>query len=718
MTKISIYKNIKDVSSQYQIELDEFLANVRDMKWQDLIIPLWNCQDKKERQRIKATLPNCTVSGTFGHRKADDIKEHSGFIAIDFDDVSEPEAGPLKSDPFTYALHKSCSHTGYVCYVKIDKKKHLDSFNQLAEYYHNEYGLTADPSCKDVSRTRYVSADPDLYHNSNSKRFVPEKTAQAPKDKPKQNTPYVCTDDDIDRVIQEICDRGVDITANYHDWIAIAFALKDHYGDLEGLNRFIGLSQQHIEFDYDKTVKKWKSIMGNRGTGKATLATIFYLAKQNGISVKSERSRQIEQAAKIAKRQGVSIKNLNTHITEGLGLAPLSEREAQMIEELPDTFQGSEKESKENTVAEVRAWMNFNLKLWRCDIRQTFFNQDKVIDDEFVNETWERINLDGIKASKDIVFNLLTSGSIRNVNPVRNWFESGQASGLTETRKLLSCLKTKNQELEHELVLAWLVTVVQSVFSRPIPQMLVLTGKQRTGKTTFFRNLLPPALNNFYAESTLERGKDDEMLMCQKIVICNDEYKGGTVKEVAKMKDLLSKQHFTLRAPYGRTNKDYRRVATLCGTSNETTLIYDHTGNRRIFPVELIAPIDWEVYNSVDKELLWREIYNLWKTEKITGEIEHSTWDALESHSEQYREIDEVELWCQKHLVKDANGFTSTFEILQKAQPEFRVQMTAQKFGKILSKMGFEKTRSNTGMREWGYKVALVGFYSHEVGQR
>lgn len=706
MSKVSIYRNIKDTASNYTIELDDFLANVRDMKWQDNLLPLWNCKTKEDRNKIKANLPNCTVSGTFKARKAAELIEHSGFIAIDFDDVTSEEIKPLLKDKYTYALHKSCSHTGYVCYVKIDKKRHLESFEQLAQYYHTEYQLTADPACKDVSRTRYVSADPDLYHFPNAAKFIPEKR-EAPKDKPRINTPYIATDDDVDAVIQELCNRAIDITSDYSTWISIAFALRDHYGEVEGLNRFIGLSQYHPTYDYEKTVRKWENICKAKGKGRATVATIFWHAKQNGIIIKSERTRQIEQAAKIAKKQGVKVNDLDRHLVEGLGLKGLSEREKELIEQLPDNFAGSEKESKENTIAEARAWMNFNLKLWRCDIRQTFFDGKRIIDDEYVNEIWERMNLAGIKIGKDAVFNLLTSGTIKTINPVRNWFEKKQDSGNNEIERLMSCIKTKHQELDEELILRWMLSVVATAFGRPVPQMLVLTGNQRTGKTSFFRNLLPPELAEFYGESTLERGKDDEMLMCQKLIIVNDEYKGQTMKEAAKLKDLLSKFTFTLRAPYGRTNKDYKRCATLAGTSNEKEVIFDYTGNRRIFPVELIAPIDFDIYNSVDKDALWRQIYTLWKN-GVEAEIPYDTWQLLEAKSEEYREVDEVELWCIKYLRKDIDGFVPTLEILQKAQGSFRNQVSAVKFGRVLQKLGFVKTRSSNPPREFGYKLSVL----------
>ena len=61
------------------------------------------------------------------------------------------------------------------------------------------------------------------------------------------------------------------------------------------------------------------------------------------------------------------------------------------------------------------------------------------------------------------------------------------------------------------------------------------------------------------------------------------------------------------RAPYGRSNEDYKRLAVLCGTSNDLEIISDPTGNTRILPVEVIS-INHEAYNAIDKDELFMEI--------------------------------------------------------------------------------------------------------------
>ena len=71
---------------------------------------------------------------------------------------------------------------------------------------------------------------------------------------------------------------------------------------------------------------------------------------------------------------------------------------------------------------------------------------------------------------------------------------------------------------------------------------------------------------------------------------------------------MTSKNYFSLRAAYGRYNEDYKRLAILCGTSNDHQLINDSTGNTRILPVD-VSFIDHAIYNSIDKDDLFMELH-------------------------------------------------------------------------------------------------------------
>ena len=55
-----------------------------------------------------------------------------------------------------------------------------------------------------------------------------------------------------------------------------------------------------------------------------------------------------------------------------------------------------------------------------------------------------------------------------------------------------------------------------------------------------------------------------------------------------------------------------KRKASLCGTSNESDILKDVTGNRRILPINVVS-IDYDAMIKINTDDLWREVYDLWR---------------------------------------------------------------------------------------------------------
>ncbi len=111
------------------------------------------------------------------------------------------------------------------------------------------------------------------------------------------------------------------------------------------------------------------------------------------------------------------------------------------------------------------------------------------------------------------------------------------------------------------------------------------------------------------------------------------------------MKELTSKQTFTLREPYGRVNVDLNRLAVLCGTTNDIEILNDPTGNRRLLPFE-IESIDYEKYNAVDKTDLLMEAYQYYK-DGVKWELTPSNFARLNS-SPNFLRLSFCTLWVSR----------------------------------------------------------------------
>lgn len=64
-----------------------------------------------------------------------------------------------------------------------------------------------------------------------------------------------------------------------------------------------------------------------------------------------------------------------------------------------------------------------------------------------------------------------------------------------------------------------------------------------------------------------------------------------------------------------KNSEDLRRLAVLCGTSNDEEIINDPTGNRRIIPINILD-IDHEKFEEINKTDLFIELYHEWVKDK------------------------------------------------------------------------------------------------------
>lgn len=179
MTSVSIYKDSLDTKGVC-VSFDQIMHHIKEGRWRSQIVAVRraNLDDRKE---LKKQIPAFTGSGLFTTRSTGGLVRHSGRIIIDFDKLTgklELMRGVLTKDPYTEYLFESCSGDGLAVIVKIppDAARHLQAFLTLEKYYSDLYGFKIDAACKDVTRLRFVSYDPNLYHNPESITLQPQDT--------------------------------------------------------------------------------------------------------------------------------------------------------------------------------------------------------------------------------------------------------------------------------------------------------------------------------------------------------------------------------------------------------------------------------------------------------------------------------------------------------------------------------------------------------------
>lgn len=176
MSNVTIFRNIYD-KQPYYTTVDKALERIKEGKSRMKIEEIRRTIDKEKADTLKRQLPSVCFSGKFGaERKDESLIEHSGFIVLDFDNVSDvgEKMGELSTHPFVYAAWISPRANGVKALCRIaEGKKHREHFEALKEIFPD-----ADKSGINVSRVCYESFDEHLYLNKKAIPFAKIKTVE------------------------------------------------------------------------------------------------------------------------------------------------------------------------------------------------------------------------------------------------------------------------------------------------------------------------------------------------------------------------------------------------------------------------------------------------------------------------------------------------------------------------------------------------------------
>lgn len=685
---ISIYGNVKDTTGSGTIPTDIFFEYIREGKWQDLVLPIRAMPEKRDRDAAKKLVPMVTVSGKFKTRSDDNLDEHSGYIGMDFDDLDDVEEFKSRvcTDRYVVAAFTSISGRGLCVVFRINPDKHKDAFQGLSAYLYEKYGEPCDPTSINVSRCRFVSYDPHIYINEDKV----EKFTKYPKQKPpKKIDKAIYAPEDFKYVLDQVITNRINLCENYHEWIRICFAFCEKFGE-DGRQYFHLVSQYSSKYDPVACDKQYTvALKHNAGGSVATISMFYYYCKQAGLDIYSERTKKIAFTAINGKKGGLTQGQVcdNLHKFEDIDGAEDIVKQVfeqnihlatddTLIDQL-ETYMRQTHSLRRNVI--TRYIEKDGKQLSKQDLNTIFLNAKKV----FENLTFE------------LTDRLIDSHFIHDYNPFFDFFETNKE--IVPNGEIARYFGSINTPFpEHALYFArkWIVGVISSIYGTHSPLVLVLSGfKQNTGKTEFFRRMMPDELRPYYAESKLDAGKDDNILMTQKLIIMDDEMGGKSKRENKRFKNVTSADVFSLREPYGRGNVDLKRLASLCGTSNDDQIIDDPTGNRRYLPIEVLS-IDFAACNDVDKTALWMEAYHLYKS-GFAWKLTQEDIDYLKGGTENFEVVCmEAEL-IQKYYETPANEnlcekMTST-DIKVELENLTKQKLVIDRIGKELKRLGFEQ---------------------------
>jgi len=612
MIQFSSYKTVKD-TNKIDIDLKDYIDAIKNGRFQDVILSARSVKsDKQKYNEFKSLTPCITGSAIMnqGSKVESNIKELNGLIVLDIDENVDIETiTKINNDKHTFISHRSFGGDGVCVFVKINTTKFLESFNDLGQYYWDNFNLTIDPSCKNKNRLRYYSYDPYLFYNENAKKFI----AKSKIDKPKEKEKFIFVKDDFTAVLDKI--SNIDLCQDdYSRYVQIGFAIGSEFG-AAGLDYFKAICQNGSKYDAKNIEKHYKQFCK---VGNVTIATFYHFVKQEGIEIYSDKTKKTITTVAAQKAQGTpTIESVKKHIIEVLKIDnPDENLIKELIESKFDYSAGIENEESE--VNQLKNFIIENFNPIRDSITNEIFLNGILLDDIKLNTIYFAAkNCLTFNVNKSDVRDMINSEATPTFNPLNEFFKVKTfESGIID--KYINCIQPQT-EYNSWAFKKWIVGCVHNWCSplhetKVSPLTLVLCGiQQGTGKTSFFRNLLPKELQKYLIEHKIDsKDKDSIYNLVKGLIVLDDEFGGLATKDVKDFKKIADANQIDIRLPYSAFYSKMKRKASLCGTSNDVSVLKDVTGNRRILPLN-VTSIDYNKMILLDTDSLWREAFKLWR---------------------------------------------------------------------------------------------------------
>lgn len=629
---ISYFLGTRDINAKSVLTIDDFISGIKIGRWRAETERIQQCETAELRKKMKKeTASAVTVSGTFIQRAEANLIDHSGFICADFDAFDFEKYDKIKKDPYTYACFKSVSGLGVAVIVKCSKEKHKESFDFLQRHYFSNYGCAIDPAPRNVASLRFVSYDPDIYIADKSKVSG---TYKETKRKASNTLPVIYGDSEVAQLVRSTVEQGINLAPDYQNYRDLGFALAAGFGE-SGRSWYHSLCQIDGKYNSVQCDKQFdRSLKG----GKIGIGTFYWMLKSNGVQLPKQTDTTAQNVAMVAKKNNRTKDAVITQLVSINGYSQVNaERVVEEVYSRNDIDLNTMSKDPEKLVESLTYFMQTNWNIKRNAITKKYENNGIEINEEEFNTIFLkcRMAFGSNSVTWDLTSTIMRSTLTPSYNPIKEYIENNyyrNTSGNIDALCDSIITDTPNYRL---FIRKWLLCIAAALDGKPVRSVLALVGGQNTGKTEWFRRILPKQLLKYYAESKMDAGKDDDLLMCQKLIVMDDEMSGKSKQDEKRFKELTSKQVFSLRAPYARANEDFKRLAVMCGTSNPKDILNDPTGNTRIFPIDVIT-LNHSKYNAIDKDELFIEIIKLYESGE-NYELTKEEMDMLNTLSENHQ---------------------------------------------------------------------------------
>ena len=672
---VTVFKNFNEVVEHKSIST--ILEEIKTGKYRPGIIYLRKslAENKTEAyNKAKKSLPAFTPSGKFvGGRKLEFLADYSNCIILDIDKLSAADLQNAKhlanQSEFTFASFISPSGNGLKILVKInsDKANHKEAFLLVQAYYESILKLEIDKSGKDVTRLCFYSWDENLYLNENATVFASEvKEAVIANEVKQSQTNNQQPTTNNSEALYNHCIKFTEKKVQFVEGSRNVFVYQlANNLNRKGVSLHEALGYILTDFGYDEkeVTQAVNSAYGN----------IHEFGKNEKFEAIKKTTPKTQKSTTILDDEDDEDKPKPTQIDR------------------LELFLSNKYVFRHNIVSGKLEFQYFGKKKWN-------------VMNDFIENSMLRECLKGrIRTNLSSLRNLLYSDFCVLFNPFEDYFFNlptyeEKTDYITE---LANTITTTKQELWQQCFKKWLVAMVGCVLDDKVINhtVIVFSGKQGLGKTTWVEKLVPKQLKEYLFSGTINPNNKDTLVQLAECMLINlDELENLNRSEIGSLKEIITKTQIRMRKAYGHNNETMPRRASFAGSVNTAQFLNDSTGSRRFLCFELEG-IQYQ--HNVDINMAFSQALFLFKS-GFRYWFDQEEIRSITENNEQYQlHSPEEELlltWFEPCEREKANVFLNASQIAAKLAEKAKINITdstINKLGKALKKHNFIRLKKN-----------------------
>lgn len=491
-------------------------------------------------------------------------------------------------------------------------------------------------------------------------------------------------------VAGRISEASIDITSGYEDWLKITFACaslgeeaREPYHDI--CRFYPRYTRQECDQKFDNCLRT--------GRSDITLGTLFELAKRQGIDVSLPKGRRPKTAEQKAEEEKNRFETIRKWLMERY-------------------------EFRLNTISE------------QVEVRQKGAEVSwNDMDDRRLDSLLTELHADNVHVSKANLETYIGSELISPAyNPITAYAKSlkpwnpRQKDYIIDMFGHLGLADNEHRDLLLGMAKKWYVWLVAVATDQETSNqiMLILSGEQEgTGKTYFVESFLPRPLRRYLHHVVeLARYKDkDELLALARNIVCFIDEIQLNATTLNKLKNFVgggAATAVTERTQYGHFAARRKVHASWISTTNREVFLPESSGDRRF----VVLPVTHRGrnYKTMPQERAFAQAYYLATHPKVFPlEIMPEEIEKLKEINQKYVQEDLCTVLIPTILRHPRQGeqalAITNAEVIGWLNSRYgsNREFSPTKVGNAMKKCGFEKRKTNKGMRYFVVRVMMDG---------